>query len=545
MPPGWRVVTHVTATVAYACDRVALDAGLDALGVSWRVSASVDAVGGGRYALLIIVPSDAILTPDNFASMLRDDTFFGNVPGLPSGCSGSLADGPTIASVVVPGPSPPPPLPPPLPPPPSPPPPSPLPSPPPPVPPPPPAPPGGYIPSPPYPPPTPPSPLPAPPSPAPPAPPSPPSPPPSLPPDLIEGPLVTVVALGDSRTVRLDAHADGGDDGWSHINAQPGDFAKMCVAGTACGECGTDLAIVRAADADDALEVSLTYGVVGTFTLCWLMNRRSYAELGDVYPAAPDFAEWPIHAVVVSIDDVTPRGTARACASRVEVRGSGFALLQELLGAATVPVACVFDFGRADATVESDERIVCQRGPSPGPTAPLSAAPATLEFGLGEAYGSVALTDAFTVFSLDGVAIDTTSPGGTPYYVETDIVATGYFGDVDIGDGRLQFDGQYLSGACDYASATSVSCAKPTFPPSAKTISGPISLEYSPNGQCFTSGAGEYTLYNADFRSVTPGGAPSNAQVDIEVVTAGCPWPALGGETCTFTPSAGPPSSRR
>jgi hypothetical protein len=63
------------------------------------------------------------------------------------------------------------------------------------------------------------------------------------------------------------------------------------------------------------------------------------------------------------------------------------------------------------------------------------------------------------------------------------------------------------------------------FDPSAKDISGAVAVEYSPNGQCYTTNSGgDYILYNAVAKSVVPTGAPANVQFTLSIELEGCPY---------------------
>ena len=188
------------------------------------------------------------------------------------------------------------------------------------------------------------------------------------------------------------------------------------------------------------------------------------------------------------------------------------------------------------------------------PAFPMSSAAGPISFYLkfGD-YGSVpvfpddAMFELFDYagFDLTTMKIHLVSPGGGAYDQETDVSVTfdeamvigdeleGLAGDG--GFGFLQFDGAYRSELCARTGTNVLTCPKPGFGPSAKDISGAVSVEYSPNGQCYTSNSGgEYVLYNAVAKSVVPTGAPSHEVFTLDLGLEGCPYPAIGDAKCTF-----------
>ena len=73
-----------------------------------------------------------------------------------------------------------------------------------------------------------------------------------------------------------------------------------------------------------------------------------------------------------------------------------------------------------------------------------------------------------------------------------------------------------------------LACQKPPFAASAKGISRAVTVEYSPNAQCYTSNSGgAYWMYNAVAKSVVPTGIPSTVGYDLDIEIEGCPYPPL------------------
>ena len=181
----------------------------------------------------------------------------------------------------------------------------------------------------------------------------------------------------------------------------------------------------------------------------------------------------------------------------------------------------------------TDTKIVCST-PLLGEAA--GAMHLSLEFG---SYGTALVATDFAFFDLAqmSVAAKDLAPGGSAYDQEIPIVLT--FGDgqsiANLGLDRVRFAGEYASDLCTRTGDApfALTCVKPPFDGSAKAISGEVSLEYSPNDQCYVHIA-SYVLYNAELYRIVPTGAPSEQNFTLMIDSVGCPDPLLPGAHCRF-----------
>ena len=273
------------------------------------------------------------------------------------------------------------------------------------------------------------------------------------------------------------------------------------------------------------LGAPLRFKAPGRFILCY---KFMYADLPPAdRPNDLSFGKYTdIRIGALSIDSAAPIGTASDCTSTITVTGSGYTTL----GADQPSPTCRFGsyeapYASSAAVDVQDDYVTCSITGGE-----LTSTNMYLDFGT---MLSVEAIPTFTVYDQSTVSAFNPAPRGGAYNLDANITLNGT-GLVDYGIG-CRFAGTVASESGAVASSTFMSCLKPAFPDSYRSLVGEISLDIALNGQCWTTSTAStiFTVYNAYIESIEPSGAPATVPFDITVNGGG--FLGLAGATCTYT----------
>lgn len=239
------------------------------------------------------------------------------------------------------------------------------------------------------------------------------------------------------------------------VGLRAGDAAKWLPAGsTGCDAAGAT------ADASINADGSATFvlAAAGLHYLCFRFSDVAHP---------PWLAFRSIEFSAVSIESISPRGTAIGCQSVVSVRGQG-------LGApAGATIECIWGaLGGAKgialpAVLWGDSVISCS---SPSPDR-VGSAELQLRFASslsGDIWGDIDVIGDFVAFDPDSIELTTGSgsevgmvlPAGAPYNIALDVAVSGH-GLIDVGGAACSFGGHVGGPALASSDGRSAVCNKP------------------------------------------------------------------------------------
>ena len=274
---------------------------------------------------------------------------------------------------------------------------------------------------------------------------------------------------------------------------------------------------------------SFTFLVPGPHVLCYQFTHEPYIPM-ERYPA--------VRVAAITVGSPMPFGTAVGCESTIEVTGAGFLLLG---GSPALNFSCSWGgLGVTAATVVTDTTLACptaaQAASSRGTIAIELTVGPDYDYGVSGSAWRFAVAGDFQIFEFSST-VTSVLPAGGPFNVElaASISGTGLL--ANYGNPGCSFH-SYVGAEANAHSATLMSCNKPAFPNEARSITGPVAVHFSPNGQCIppdsTRGT-TFVIYNALVDSVIVSGAPATSSVTLRVIGEGFPNPGLPGAKCKFT----------
>ena len=136
----------------------------------------------------------------------------------------------------------------------------------------------------------------------------------------------------------------------------------------------------------------------------------------------------------------------------------------------------------------------------------------------------------FTFYDPSAFLINSTSPIGSAYNLNTTIWLTGSF---PVSGPVLCQIGENITATGDLVNATHARCPKPVFPNSYKG-SRISTIRLAPVNLCWSNASASFYTYSAQLSTLSISGAPSGAPVTLTITGAGFPYPLGTGSTCRF-----------